>query len=120
MGMKWLGYAASIAIVGFLVSHAKAEENLRSGNYMLSHCKNLLAGANPGVWEGQCGGSIYALMYVGSSLKDDFRFCKPDGVTQEQAERIVVKYLSDHPDILHKSFLGLAAAALRQAWPCPK
>jgi len=45
-------------------------------------------------------------------------FCRPREVTAGQATRIVVKYLRDHPEELHKEDFVLVVAALSAAFPC--
>ena len=44
-------------------------------------------------------------------------FCRPNNSTNVQLVRIVVKYLQDHPEELHKDEFVLAIA-LRTAFPC--
>jgi hypothetical protein len=45
--------------------------------------------------------------------------CVPDGVTNGQAVKVVVRYLDQHPESLHK-FAGLLVyEALTDAFPCP-
>jgi Rap1a immunity proteins len=44
--------------------------------------------------------------------------CLPDGITAEQGVRIVVKWLTDHPERLHESQRILVMTALVQAFPC--
>ena len=51
-------------------------------------------------------------------LKGAALFCPPDGTTNGQAVRIVVKYLRDHPEELHKHDSVLAFTALKAAFPC--
>jgi hypothetical protein len=46
-------------------------------------------------------------------------FCLPaSGITNGQAARVVVKYLQDHPENLHREPMTVAAAALMNAFPC--
>lgn len=99
---------------------AFAEQDFDSGNYMLPHCKALVDDKPPGVWQGQCGGIIDTLMWVGSSLPEPNRFCPPAHIPPSQAHRVVLRYLEQHPEKLHEGFKGLAFSALMEAWPCPK
>lgn len=87
---------------------------------MLPHCKALVENQAHHVWEGHCGGLIEALLWVGSSLPEKGKFCPPAGITPEQAQRVVVRWLEMHPGKLHLSFKGLALEALIEAWPCGK
>ena len=95
-----------------------AEKDFRSGNYMLPHCKALVESKAYGIWEGQCGGTIDTLVWVGSSLPT--RFCPPSPMPPSQPHRVVVGYLERHPEKLHEDFKGLAIEAMMEAWPCSK
>ncbi len=54
-------------------------------------------------------------------LNDNAQFCLPArGITDGQAARIVVKYLRDHPEDLHRSEFVLSFWALKEAFPCKK
>jgi hypothetical protein len=46
--------------------------------------------------------------------------CVPLNVTNEQAVRIVVKYIDDRPQRQHESFSALVIAALSAAFSCKK
>ena len=50
--------------------------------------------------------------------KGDSLFCLPNEATYVQYARIVVKYLRDHPEELHKDDFVLAVKALVVAFPC--
>jgi hypothetical protein len=58
-------------------------------------------------------------IYV-AHLKGAALFCQPDESTNDQAARIVLKYLRDHPEELHKPGTVLTFTALRGAFPCAK
>lgn len=45
-------------------------------------------------------------------------FCTPNGITNGQTARIVVKYLKEHPEKLHENESVLAFLALQEAFPC--
>jgi Rap1a immunity proteins len=55
---------------------------------------------------------------LGAQTADQDHVCMPDGVRASQVEDIVVKYLSDHPEVRHYSAWSLGASALRLAFPC--
>jgi Rap1a immunity proteins len=61
---------------------------------------------------GLCYGTINAIMFA----RDDI--CLPEGVSREQASRVVVRYFETHPELLHLDGVGLVETALREAWPC--
>lgn len=46
--------------------------------------------------------------------------CAPAGVTYDQAIRVVLKFLQDHPERLHERRYTLVRDALWRAFPCPK
>lgn len=48
----------------------------------------------------------------------DMHGCVPTEVADEQAIRVVIKYLTDHPKELHLHDVILANAALKSAFPC--
>lgn len=47
-------------------------------------------------------------------------FCvpEPERVITAQAVRIVVRYLKDHPELLHRRAIVLAHTAFEEAFPC--
>ncbi len=52
-------------------------------------------------------------------LDENAQFCLPaGGITNGQAARIVVKYLRDHPEDLHRHEFVLAFRAFKEAFPC--
>ncbi|KRQ92548.1 Rap1a/Tai family immunity protein [Bradyrhizobium valentinum] len=63
---------------------------------------------------GLCDGTINAVIFV----KDDI--CMPEGVSREQATRVVVRYFEVHPERLHLEGVTLVETALREAWPCQR
>jgi hypothetical protein len=46
-------------------------------------------------------------------------FCVPDEITGDEAVRITVKYLDDHPEDLHYAASSDVWTALHKAFPCP-
>jgi hypothetical protein len=110
--------ALMILIVVCFSSPVRAETNYSTGSYMLPPCRDLVEDKTPEVWQGQCAGIALGLIWVGKILPANHRFCKPNGVGTEQAVRIIVKYLDQHPEQLGLDFRGLVLDAFRQAWPC--
>jgi hypothetical protein len=47
-------------------------------------------------------------------------FCFPHGVTPDQAVRVIVKWLGDHPARLHEDAVKLVVDALKENFPCQK
>jgi hypothetical protein len=108
--------AALIALFVLLSPASFGAADIDSGNHLLPFCKALLDGRPHGAMAGFCAGVIETLI----SLKDEDLFCTPAGSTREQSQRVVVRYLENHPDQLHLDFKQLALSALQQAWPCRK
>ena len=54
----------------------------------------------------------------GAALDPTKHFCLPDGVSPNQAVRVIVKWLEDHPARLHEAAIVLALDALRDNFPC--
>ncbi|MET4423221.1 Rap1a/Tai family immunity protein [Bradyrhizobium sp. RT3a] len=90
-----------------------------SGNYMLQHCEHYIFKSGQfDVWDGECGGAIATLTFLGNALPEGFKTCPPKGHTKEQAARVVVSYMQNNPQLLNEPFRILAMTALSQAWPC--
>lgn len=65
---------------------------------------------------GACMGFIKA---VSQTLILASQLCQPEEITFGQAQKIVVKYLNDHPERLHIASAWLVREALLGAFPCP-
>lgn len=68
--------------------------------------------------QGNCAGTIHALMVLGDTQDESIRFCVPDGVTVKQAVQVAVTYIDRIPHRMHEPFLWLSVEAFRAAWPC--
>lgn len=96
-----------------------ADADFSSGNFMLRHCEHYVSkNSQFDVWDGECGGAIATLTFLGNALPDGFKTCPPKGHTKEQAARVVVNYMQNNPQLLNEPFRILAMNALSQAWPC--
>ena len=84
----------------------------QTANYLLPNCEDQ---ALQDFRRGWCVGVIYALVGV---LIESKYICVPDGATESQARRVVVRYISARPERMHEPFLSLASEAIRDAWPC--
>jgi hypothetical protein len=106
-----------------LAWQANAEPAIDSGDAMLPFCKKAIIGQSSGpvppeAW--LCLGKIDSLRRIRTVLKEEFASCAPDSVTNDQALRVVVKYLEENPKFLHQHFDLLALIAMQDAWPCKK
>lgn len=48
------------------------------------------------------------------------KFCAPEHVRKGEIVDVVLKYLNDHPEQLHKSRIDVTVDALKASFPCPK
>lgn len=63
---------------------------------------------------GLCHGTVNAIIFT----KEDI--CMAEGVSRQQATRVVVRYFETHPEQLHRDGVILVHVALREAWPCSR
>jgi hypothetical protein len=119
--------AAALAVLLSGPAASAQTGDTASGNFMLPYCEqSLLIGTGQASRDktpylmGVCFGIIEALLYAGSIHPPQLGICKETGVTRQQGVRVVIKYLKDHPEQLHRNFIQVAHVALRQAWPCDK
>ena len=93
----------------------------KSGNELSEDCKTS-DGNSATFQDGVCLGYVLG-------AKDSFEFaakvhhvtpdfCIPDGVTNGQVVKVVVKYLNNHPEDLHYSAESLVVYALGAAFRC--
>lgn len=118
----------AVALAALLGSGAAmAAESRFDGNELLQQCQSyikLVDGekTNDFFSAGVCAGFIQGVSstvyFYSEEVKKDLRFCKPDGVTNAQLVRIVVKYLKDNPKDLNEGRMTLAWTALMIAYPC--
>lgn len=52
------------------------------------------------------------------ALSDGCLVCTPEAVTLGQVVRVVFKYVTDHPELLHEDKYELVRDALIQVWAC--
>ena len=68
-----------------------------------------------------CSGYLMGMIDAEKYLKDAGvnLFCLPNGgISTQQAARIVLKYLNDHPEELHREPRTLVYLSLYNAYPC--
>jgi Rap1a immunity proteins len=70
----------------------------------------------------QCDGDVNAAdsMAMLQSIGDPSRlgYCEPDNVSEEDRGKVVVNWLTHHPEMASEKFLAGADAAFRAIWPC--
>jgi hypothetical protein len=50
--------------------------------------------------------------------RDMVPICFPDGISLEELKRVVLKYIDDHPTVLHSDAYVVVRSALLDAYPC--
>lgn len=121
----------TVALAGTLVSGVALAAAPNDGNALISKCKAALRimngkkvdASDDQVAIGQCLGLVEGvrntLVYLNSFLEKDLQICWPDaGINNGQAIRILVKYLDDHPAILHMDQTLLTMKAFEESYPC--
>ena len=96
---------------------ARAEVDKESANYWLPFCRHVVAGnfdQGDAFMNGTCLGMIIGLADLGRYVGA----CRPDSATLEQAARVVVQFLDQHPARTNEKFEDLVIEAMRDAWPC--
>lgn len=96
------------------------------GNLVLRHCKTWLQFIDETLGRppesGDAAGMGFCIgMFEGvtQTMIAHGTMCQPKGgLKREQALRVIVKYLEDHPADLHENGAGLMASALLAAFPC--
>jgi hypothetical protein len=107
---------AVILLANALPSASRADNSINSGNAYIRGCEDFISESTQDEFkQGKCIGAMHVI-YFYSSYK--FGYCPPEGSNVGQAVRIVLKYMSQHPEILHQDFAELAVLALQEAWPC--
>lgn len=105
----------AVAAAAMLVSAGAAHgEMFESGNTMLPACQDYISRTSLEMLskQGQCFGIAQALVFASRFI------CAPEGSRVGQDVRIIIRFLEEHPERLHESFLRLADEALKTAWPC--
>jgi hypothetical protein len=106
-----LAIAVSLSLTGV---SGHAQEDANSANWIMVGCRLAIAnGATDHPYrQGVCKGAVAAIASVAPGV------CVPHGATNDQAMRVVVKNIDNHPERLNQNFYALAAQTLKTAWPC--
>lgn len=119
----WTGAAA---LAGIMASGSAMAAN---GNDLLKACQNTVKFDDTGVLDdgvrtGFCLGvmdtAISLMVYLNTGFKPEYHVCLPEGITNAQAARIIVKYLKENPAKLDQGSSSLTVFALRDSYPCKK
>jgi len=107
-----------VLVVAMMTNYSPAfAENTVSADSVMVGCRAWLLSSTPlelSMRAGFCAGLVEGIGFAGVGI------CFPNGVTNGQIIRVVVKYIDDRPARLNEDFRALALEALRAAWPCKK
>jgi hypothetical protein len=110
--MKHLLAATAVLLCGF--GKAFAAEDFLSANYLMSGCRAFIAGTGENyIYAGVCLGTVETVAHQWRQ-----QICIPQGVTYNQAIKVVMAYIDARPARLHENFSDLAGVAMVTAWPC--
>lgn len=116
--LQTLALATTMLVATASVGNCRS---FKTGSELLDECSEANSGFNSGV----CIGYIIAIADVSNCSKDvggkyvgGFSWQPPEGVTIGQLEKVVAKWLNNHPEKLHFGASGLVADALKTAFPC--
>ena len=87
-----------------------------TGNTMLPRCREAAIGKVDSWAGGYCVGALVGMAFAAAGRE----ICRPSGASPQQMAKVVVRFMEQHPERLHESFLALAATALFSAFPCSK
>jgi len=124
----------ALCIVFLAYSHTYAAGS--DGNSLLDKCSAAITFMNSNQMEniretfktGLCLGFMQGIIQTSLIHQWNYRitqkhpvmFCLPeDGITNGQATRIIIKYLKNHSEKLHKPAIHLSHSAFIAAFPCP-
>lgn len=119
----------SLAVAGCLVLAATplgAATNLETGKELLGVCREALEEKAPSRWQrNPCVGFVAGFRdgYLAAEARlpqAERTVCVPDGTSTARVIGEIVKYLEANPARLGESKTGLAAEAVRKAFPCGK
>jgi hypothetical protein len=120
------GMAATFVMIGMLGSGAATAEG-GDGNELITQCAAGVKAADGGKLNdyddasfclGLTQGVRQAMRLLNEELPPQYQTCFPNGITNGQGMRIVLKYLQDHPDRLQERNADLVYLAYKTAYPC--
>ncbi|QDZ06400.1 hypothetical protein FPZ24_02020 [Sphingomonas panacisoli] len=90
-----------------------------TGNKLYKLCTAPPGDSDVGLCLGLVGGASDMLAAI-QGIAGGSSVCTSSNVTLGQEKDVVVKYLSDHPEVRDRSAASIVLVALSQAFPCPK
>lgn len=93
-------------------------QDIGLGTTQFEWCSQSDASFKEGFCLGYIGG-LRAMNQVRTYINPkDALFCTPEGLSNERARAVVLKYLLTNPDKLNAHFSMIVILALREAFPC--
>lgn len=115
----------AIALVFLLLSCQASHAG--SGHVLLKECTAFVSGDHNSqektlgismpLWSG-CPASFASALNTDTKHSLFRQVCLPEGVKNGQLAKIVVKYLTDHPEYLHRDEFELVREAFHAYFPC--
>jgi len=123
-----------VAALVWMLASGCALAEVTDGNQLLENCRllikiidqdNISPTAADYVKGGRCVGMVEGVRntmgYLNNLVPKDYKVCFPkSGIQNNQAVRIVEKYLRDHPEQLNDDQTLLTMLAFKVAYPCKK
>ena len=111
-----------VVLLNFTEPSAGQEPSATTGNTLIESCQiyvdSLPDPVSSNFLGGYCLGLVHGVSDVAQVLGSPPLVCYPSGGTNSQLVRVVVKFLNDHPEALHKPDTVLVLEALNDAYPC--
>jgi Rap1a immunity proteins len=113
--------ACAAALSAVALSIPVEAQEAGTGNSVFNACKlatrdNSPRNTNDMLLLGICFGNVDATFYHLANQS----FCPPDGVTNVQGVRVLVRYMESNPQEHHLKIAELAERAFKWAWPCKR
>jgi len=114
--MRWI-VVGVLLCAPLVVAAPPATAQQNTGNWLLEGCRSQMQnkGASNPVQAEACIGGVRSVLVVGAANND---ICAPQGMTEEQAIPIILRYVDAHPMKPGDMAGQVAYDALKAEWPC--
>ncbi|TKB28059.1 hypothetical protein FCL47_00780 [Desulfopila sp. IMCC35006] len=120
--VAWLLLLANLALAddgNDLLAQCSLAVNIMDGKKMTADMQGSIDAGNSMYCFGLLQGIISLNKLYEVSLRNKALFCTPNSdITNGEAARVVVKYLDEHPEVLHEPDFAVVINALVKAYPC--
>jgi hypothetical protein len=112
-------FTTSFFLTAFSALASSEDSNIYTGNGLSAYCHSPdLNYVN--YCHGFINGVVEGILAEGESGLSEEHICLPENVTRGQIKEIVLKYLKDNPEKLHRPSFILIFNATRKVFPCSK